>query len=139
MSFLLYKVMMVSLVPKLVLKAQPKLDVVFLIDCSGSMNGSSIRLAREAINILLHSLPSTVLFNIVCFGSRYTKLFPHSLPYSDKTLGEAKEAMSKLGKTLLKKKTPLPVTIFLKMSYLSFSTEKNLSFIIFINECRSNR
>ena len=118
------KVMMVSLVPKLVLKAQPKLDVVFLIDCSGSMNGSSIRLAREAINILLHSLPSTVLFNIVCFGSRYTKLFPHSLPYSDKTLGEAKEAMSKLDANLggteilaplnhlLEEKTEAPRRIF---------------------------
>ena len=44
---------------------EPELDIVFLIDCSGSMGGSSIKLAREAINILLHSLQPSDTFNIV--------------------------------------------------------------------------
>merc|ERR1712142_571027 len=56
-------VLMVSLVPNLLLKSDPELDIVFLIDCSGSMGGSSIKLARDAINILLHSLPSSAHFN----------------------------------------------------------------------------
>jgi len=101
------------------------LDVVFLIDCSGSMCGSSIALAREAINYLLHSLPANVYFNIICFGSRYTKLFKKSKQYSDDTLGQAKAAMAKLDANLggteiltplteiLEEKTELPRRIFI--------------------------
>ena len=119
------KVMMVSLVPKLEVNTQPDLDIVFLIDCSGSMMGSSIQLAKEAINILLHSLPASVHFNIIRFGSSYKMLFPESRKYSDQTLREAKSAMSKLeadlGGTeilsplcvLLEEKTKVPRRIFI--------------------------
>jgi len=118
------KVVMVSIVPKLELKTQPELDVVFLVDCSGSMGGSSIKLAQEAINYLLHSLPPSVNFNIVRFGSRHVKLFSESKPYTDKTLAQAKAAMAKLdadlGGTeilrplteLLTEKTKVPRRIF---------------------------
>ena len=119
------KVMMVSLVPKLEVNTQPDLDIVFLIDCSGSMMGSSIQLAKEAINILLHSLPASVHFNIIRFGSSYQMLFPESRKYSDQSLREAKLAMSKLeadlGGTeilsplcaLLEEKTKVPRRIFI--------------------------
>ena len=117
-------VLMVSLVPKLILKSDPELDIVFLIDCSGSMMGSSIKLARDAINILLHSLPHTAYFNIVRFGSSYKKLFDTSVPYSDETLATAKKAMKNLEadlggteilsplKMLLEEKTKLPRRVF---------------------------
>lgn len=117
-------VLMVSLVPSLTVKSDPKLDVVFLIDCSGSMMGSSIKLARDAITILLHSLPSTAYFNIVRFGSSYKKLFDGSVAYSDNTLTKARKAMKELDadlggteiltplKMLLEEKTKLPRRVF---------------------------
>ena len=117
-------VLMVSLVPNLLLKSDPELDIVFLIDCSGSMQGSSIKLARDAINILLHSLPSSAHFNIIRFGSRYESLFPASVPYTDDSLGIAREAMKKMEadlggteilsplKMLLEEKTKLPRRVF---------------------------
>ncbi len=117
-------VLMVSLVPKLSLKSDPELDIVFLIDCSGSMMGSSIKLARDAINILLHSLPHTVYFNIVRFGSSFDKLFDSSVLYSDETLATAKKAMKNLEadlggteilyplKMLVEEKTKLPRRVF---------------------------
>jgi len=117
-------ILMVSLVPSLIVKSDPNLDVVFLIDCSGSMGGSSIKLARDAINILLHSLPSTVHFNIVRFGSSYKKLFDESVAYSDKTLTKARSAMKELEanlggteiltplRMLLEEKTKVPRRVF---------------------------
>ena len=117
-------ILMVSLVPSLIVKSDPNLDVVFLIDCSGSMGGSSIKLARDAINILLHSLPSTVHFNIVRFGSSYKKLFGESVAYSDKTLTKARSAMKELEanlggteiltplRMLLEEKTKVPRRVF---------------------------
>jgi len=118
------KVMMLSLVPKLEQPTRPELDVVFLVDCSGSMQGSSINLAREALNILLHSLPPSSSFNIVRFGSRYEELWPASQPYTDRSLLDAKEAVvgmqANLGGTeiltplqkLLEEKTTIPRRIF---------------------------
>eukprot|EP00088_Acartia_fossae_P063718 TRINITY_DN7790_c0_g1_i13.p1 TRINITY_DN7790_c0_g1~~TRINITY_DN7790_c0_g1_i13.p1 ORF type:complete len:839 (-),score=227.84 TRINITY_DN7790_c0_g1_i13:710-3172(-) len=117
-------VMMLSLVPDLKLKNDPQLDVVFLIDCSGSMMGSSIKLARDAMNILLHSLIHSVHFNIIRFGSSYKKIFEKSVPYTDKTLKVARSHMNKLEadlggteilsplKMLLEEKTELPRRIF---------------------------
>ena len=118
------RVVMVSLVPRLQPTTQPKLDIVFLIDCSGSMGGSSIALAREAINILLHSLPPSAYFNIVRFGSTYNKVFRESRRYNNDSLKEAKKAMktlaANLGGTeilsplqhLLEEKTTAPRRIF---------------------------
>ena len=118
------KVVMVSLVPNLKLPADPKYDVIFLVDCSGSMQGSSIKLARDAINILLHSLPHSTHFNIVRFGSSFQKLFPNSVPYSNETLAFAKmniqHMQADLGgteiltplKKLLEEETMLPRRIF---------------------------
>jgi len=90
------KMMMLTLVPSLQTKTQQEMDIIFLIDCSGSMNGSSILLAQEAINILLHSLPTSVTFNIVRFGSRFTKTFPNSQLYTDSSLQAAKNSMANL-------------------------------------------
>ena len=66
---------MVSMIPNFELKKHPS-DVIFLIDCSGSMEGQSMQLAKQALQLFVHSLPVDSYFNIFCSGSRFTQLFP---------------------------------------------------------------
>lgn len=64
-------------------------EIVFLVDRSGSMGGSSIEEARNALQLCLRSLPAGILFNVVGFGSTFQKLFPKSRPYDERSLAEA--------------------------------------------------
>jgi len=83
---------LLSMVPKFELKKQPS-EIIFLIDCSGSMRGQSIELAKQALQLFVHSLPVDSYFNIFCFGSRFTQLFPQSQPFTDETLDSAKQLL----------------------------------------------
>jgi len=94
-------ILMVSMVPSLPVDINKKLDIVFLVDCSGSMMGSSIKLARDALKILMHSLPSYVHFNIVRFGSTFKPLFTKSRPYNDDNLSRANELIESMEADLL--------------------------------------
>lgn len=67
----------------------PKGEVVFLVDRSGSMGGSSIAEARNALQLCLRSLPAGLPFNVVGFGSTHEALFPASRPYDETSLAEA--------------------------------------------------
>jgi hypothetical protein len=49
------------------------------------MSGSPIRLAVEALKLFLYSLPIGSKFNVVSYGSEYTKLFEQSMSYNDET------------------------------------------------------
>jgi Mg-chelatase subunit ChlD len=78
------------------LSFRPRLDprpvaaeVVFLVDRSGSMQGSSIAEARNALQLALRSLRSGCAFNVVGFGSTFQALFPESRAYDDASLAEA--------------------------------------------------
>ncbi|KAK4314495.1 hypothetical protein Pmani_014200 [Petrolisthes manimaculis] len=65
-------------------------EIIFVIDRSGSMNGSNIRSARTTLLLFLKSLPQGCYFNIVSFGSHFEALFPNgSLQYTEGTLKEA--------------------------------------------------
>ena len=71
-------------------------EFVFLVDRSGSMGhgGRSqqarpIDQCRDALQLFLRSLPEGCLFNIVGFGSTFTKLFSSSRAYSAANLDEA--------------------------------------------------
>ena len=65
-------------------------EVVFLIDCSGSMFGESILRAKEALSLLLNSLSTDSTFNIVKFGSTMEMVFSSSQPYTDIAFGKAR-------------------------------------------------
>jgi hypothetical protein len=59
-----------------IVELEPKLyEYIFLIDRSGSMSGSPIKLAVEALKLFLHSLPMGSKFNIVSYGSDFSTLF----------------------------------------------------------------
>jgi hypothetical protein len=69
--------------------AAPSAEVIFVVDRSGSMGGSSIEEVRNALQLCLRSLTPGTRFNIVSFGSRFAPLFEGSRPYDDASLAEA--------------------------------------------------
>ena len=81
---------MVSVIPSFQMD-QGKNELIFLVDRSGSMGGSSIQLAKEALKLFLHSMPVDCFFNIYSFGSHFSSLFQESQCYDDDELEEAKK------------------------------------------------
>ncbi|MFC1559064.1 VIT domain-containing protein [Gemmatimonadota bacterium] len=65
-------------------------DVTFLVDCSGSMQGASMEEARRTLLISLQSLQEGDYFNIFRFGSTHEQLYPRRKRYDDTTLNEAR-------------------------------------------------
>ena len=64
-------------------------EVVFLLDCSGSMSGDSIKEAKSALEISLRALPEGAHFNIYRFGSNYQSLYKESKELTEAGLREA--------------------------------------------------
>lgn len=64
-------------------------EFIFLLDCSGSMQGQSIQEAKKALEICLKALPQNCTFNVYRFGSTFNSFFKLSSPYSDKNLNES--------------------------------------------------
>ena len=92
-------VAMLTFVPSFELRKQAA-ECIFLIDCSGSMGGDSIRIAREALGVFIHSLPVDAHFNVICFGSSYRKLFQESKALTDESLAEAKSLIQRIDANL---------------------------------------
>jgi Ca-activated chloride channel homolog len=87
--------LLVSFVPRFEAEIVPP-DVTFVIDRSGSMDGSSIAEVRNALQLCLRSLRPGSHFNIVSFGSTFSALFPGSRAYDDRSLAEASAFVSTL-------------------------------------------
>jgi hypothetical protein len=63
-------------------KEDLKCEFYLVIDCSGSMSGHSIAVARETMIYCLKSLPKGCLFNVIRFGSGFEAMFPTSQPFT---------------------------------------------------------
>ncbi len=61
-------------------------EVIFLLDCSGSMSGDSILEAKKALEICLKALPKACKFNVYRFGSSFNSFFIKSQDYSEDKL-----------------------------------------------------
>jgi Ca-activated chloride channel family protein len=61
-------------------------ETIFVLDCSGSMQGQSIAQATSALECCLRAMSAGERFNICRFGSRYELLDNAPLIYSRKTL-----------------------------------------------------
>lgn len=71
--------------PKLLDSIDPS-DNIFIIDQSGSMGGSPIKHAKNALKILVKSLNVKDTFNIYGFGSRFNSLFKESIQVDNKSI-----------------------------------------------------
>lgn len=67
---------------------QPR-DVTFVFDTSGSMQGQSIRQAREALALAVTRLNAGDRFNIIQFNSSFDTLFRASQPVSEGSIAHA--------------------------------------------------
>lgn len=67
------------------------LDLVFVVDRSGSMSGGQIARARDALQLLLRSVPADrpCTVNIVSFGSHCEQLYDAGRAYDDECLAHA--------------------------------------------------
>ena len=61
-------------------------EVIFVLDCSGSMMGDSIREAKKALEICLRGLDPKTSFSIYRFGSDFECLFNEPEEYSETSL-----------------------------------------------------
>jgi Ca-activated chloride channel family protein len=80
----------IAFVPTLGVDSVPT-EVIFVVDRSGSMGGSSIEEVRNALQLCLRSMVAGCRFNIVGFGSAYESLFPASRDYDERSLQAASE------------------------------------------------
>ncbi|XP_072333843.1 von Willebrand factor A domain-containing protein 5B1 [Scyliorhinus torazame] len=71
-------------------------EFLFLIDRSGSMSGVNINCVKDAMLVVLKSLMSSCLFNIIGFGSTFRTLFPASRFYNEETLAVACDYIGKI-------------------------------------------
>ena len=65
-------------------------EIIFIIDTSGSMAGTSIRQARSALDMALTRLQKGDRFNIIQFNSRTSQLFHQSQPVNKSNLQQAR-------------------------------------------------
>jgi len=75
-------------------------DVVFVVDRSGSMQGTSIEEVRNALQICLRSLESGCSFNIVGFGDAFESLFAECRSYDERSLADASSYVASLDASL---------------------------------------
>ena len=76
-------------IPPLAANEKKPLALKVVIDCSGSMGGTSIAQARKAALELLNLLRQGDSFNITLFGSKYAHLFRTLVPASSRYVTEA--------------------------------------------------
>ncbi len=71
-------------------------EVFFVLDCSGSMSGSSIEEARRALALCVRSLSEGDTFQIIRFGSSFERLWPEPVPFNQAHLDEASAYIARI-------------------------------------------
>lgn len=71
-------------------------EVIFVIDSSGSMYGSSMHQAREALRLALQTLKSTDRFNIIDFDDRFMPLFKGAVEANSDNIKKANDFITTL-------------------------------------------
>lgn len=71
-------------------------DFVFVVDCSGSMNGSPILHVSQTLQFFIKSLPVGCSFDIIRFGSTYRPLFHGLTEYNEESAATALELAENL-------------------------------------------
>ena len=66
-------------------------ELIIIVDCSGSMSGDRMKVAKSAIQLLLNSIDyqKPIKFNIAKFGTKFEPLFMKSVIVDDYSLENA--------------------------------------------------
>ncbi len=91
-----YALLMVMPPAKEVATARLPREVIFVIDTSGSMSGSSIAQAKEALELAVSRLAGQDSFNIIEFNSYAKALYPDARPASAATRANAVQFVRRL-------------------------------------------
>jgi Ca-activated chloride channel family protein len=73
----------------------PDSEVVFVLDCSGSMEGSSIAQAKKSLEILIKALSPGQMFNIYRFGSSFDKFSLRGEQFDEMSLNAVMDFLAK--------------------------------------------
>ena len=89
---------MLTFIPKLDTEAtQAPAEFIFIMDRSGSMEGSNIKHAKSTLKLLLQSLNIGCYFNIIGFGSDYEMLAKRkSLEYTQESLDSSLKSVDSM-------------------------------------------
>jgi Ca-activated chloride channel family protein len=71
-------------------------EMIFIVDTSGSMHGTSIAQARRALQRALKGLRANDRFNVIAFSSDTTPLFAHSVAVDTANLARAEQFVQDL-------------------------------------------
>ena len=91
-----YALLMVMPPAKEVAAARLPREVIFVIDTSGSMSGSSIAQAKEALELAVSRLAEQDSFNVIEFNSYAKALYPDARPASAANRGNAVQFVRRL-------------------------------------------
>ena len=84
------KAVMLTFFPKLLSVEQAACELFFVVDRSGSMEGSYIKSASETLVLFLKCIPQDCFFNIISFGGNHSEpLFQSSVPCNHETIEQA--------------------------------------------------
>lgn len=90
------RVAMVSFFPELSADSGAGHEVIFLLDCSGSMQGESIAQAKRALLLCIRALGEHDTFDVVRFGSSHQALFGKPRRFDDRALEEATRSVQRI-------------------------------------------
>lgn len=71
-------------------------DIVFILDKSGSMHGTAIAQAKQAIRLAISRLPKNARFNLIAFDNTAHPLFNGPRPANEEFITRAFEALDRL-------------------------------------------
>ncbi|OUS03086.1 marine proteobacterial sortase target protein [Gammaproteobacteria bacterium 42_54_T18] len=92
-----YHGLLMVMPPQQINKQQlPARDLVLVIDTSGSMAGTSMEQAKQALLLALERLTATDYFNVIEFNSNTHKLFDQSVVASDNNIAVARRYVNGL-------------------------------------------
>ena len=115
-------------------KSERPRELIFIIDSSGSMSGSSIKQAKDSLNAALKRLNPSDRFNIIDFDSGFEPLYESAMLATNSHLNEAKRFIRKIdadgGTEML-----APIKFALKSRDLE--SENYLRQIVFITDGQS--